>query len=72
MLFIYLFMAVLGLRCRSGFSLVAVPGLLTVVASLIVEHGLWGARALEGAACGLSSCGSRALERRLSSCRARA
>ena len=33
-------MAVLGLPCRSGFSLVAVPGLLTVVASLVAEHGV--------------------------------
>ena len=47
-LFIYLFVVVLGLRC-SGFSLVVVgggyspltvPGLLIVVASLAVEHGL--------------------------------
>ena len=48
--FIYLFLAVLGLHCYSGFSLVvesgsrsycpvAVQGLLTAVASL-VEHGL--------------------------------
>ena len=48
-------MAVLGLRCRSGFSLVAVPGLLTVVASLVAEHGL--------RAAGFSSCGSPPLER---------
>ena len=48
-LFIYLFMAVLGLPCCLGFSLVAanegcslvaVHGLLLVVASLVVEHGL--------------------------------
>ena len=47
-------MAVLGLRCCKGFSLVeasgdsspvAVLGPLIMVASLIVEHGLWGARA---------------------------
>ena len=46
---IYLFMAVLSLRCCMGFSLVvangayplvAVCGLLIVVASLIAEHGL--------------------------------
>ena len=48
-LFTYLFMAVLGLHCCAGFSLVvesrgyslvAVQGLLTVVASPAVEHGL--------------------------------
>jgi len=38
MIFIYL--AVLSLRCCLGFSLVAVRGLLIVVASLAVEHGL--------------------------------
>ena len=58
-----------------GLLFVAVCGLLIVVASLVVEHGL--------EACGLqelwhvgsvivafrlSSCGSQALERRLSSC----
>ena len=45
----YLFMAVLGLRCcvrafsscsERGLLFVAVPGLLIVVASLVVEHGL--------------------------------
>ena len=40
--FIYVFLAVLGLRCCTGFSLVAVPGPLTAVASLGAEHGLWG------------------------------
>ena len=48
-LFIYLFLSVLGLRCCvRGFSscgeqgklFVAVHGLLIVVASLVVEHGL--------------------------------
>ena len=47
--FIYLFSAVLGLCCCMDFSqiaasgaslLVAVRGLLTVVASLVAEHGL--------------------------------
>ena len=46
-----------------GLLFVVVRGLLIEVASL-VEHGL--------SARGLSSCGSRALERRLSSCGARA
>ena len=63
-LFIYLFLAALGLCCcawafsscgEQGLLFVAVHRLLIVVASLVVEHGL-------------SSCGSRALERRLSSC----
>ena len=39
LLFIYLFMAVLGLRC-CGLSLVVVSRLLTVVVSLILEHRL--------------------------------
>ena len=46
-------------------SLVAVHGLLTAVASLVEEHGLEGAWASVIAACGLRSCGSRALEYRL-------
>ena len=49
LLFIYLFMAVLGLRCctqafsscgERGLLFLAVLGLLTAVASLVVEHGL--------------------------------
>ena len=59
--FIYLFLAVLGLRfCARAFSscgkrgplFIAVRGPLTVVASLVVEHRLQTQR--------LSSCGSRA------------
>ena len=46
-------------------------GLLTEVASLVAGHGLSGARASVLAACGLSSCGSRASEHRLNSCGAR-
>ena len=67
-------MAVLGLYCCMGFSaneaypLVAVCGLLIVVASLIAEHGLWGLRVSVFAACELSSCGFWALEHRLNSC----
>ena len=50
-LFIYLFLAVLGLRCCEGFSLfvvsrsyspVAAHGLLIAVASLVAEHRLNG------------------------------
>ena len=48
-LFIYLFLAALGLRCcvrafsscgERGLLFVVVRGLLIVVASLVVEHGL--------------------------------
>ena len=48
-LFMYLFLAVLGLRCCArafsscsewGLLVVAVRGLLTVVTSLVAEHGL--------------------------------
>ena len=71
-LFIYLFLAELGLCCRArafsscgkrGLLFIEVCGLLTAVVSLVAEHGLQ--------ARGLSSCGLRALERRLSSCGAR-
>ena len=55
-------MAVLGLRCRHGFSLVAMCGLLIAVASLVAEHGLQGARASVVVAHGLSCCGSKVLE----------
>ena len=70
-------MVALGLRCcmrafsscgERGLLFIAVHGLLIVVASLVEEHGLYGVRDSVVAACGLSSCGSRALERRLSSC----
>ena len=47
-IFIYLFLAALGLRCCAGFSscrergllFVVECGLLIVVASLVAEHGL--------------------------------
>ena len=67
--FAFYFLVALGLRCcawafsscgERGLLFIAVHGLLIAVASLVVEHGLQ--------ACGLSSCGSRALERRLGSC----
>ena len=38
--FLYLFLAVLGLSCCTGFSLVVMLGLLIAVASLAAEHGL--------------------------------
>ena len=59
-----------------GLSLVAASrgcsGLLIAVASLVVEHGALGAQASVVVARGLNSCGSRALECRLSSCGTRA
>ena len=66
----------LSLHCCTGFSLVARSrgyslvlefGLLIVLASLFAEHRLYTAWASAVAACGLSSCGSRALEHRLNS-----
>ena len=49
-----------------GSSLVAVRGLLTAVASPLMEYG--GAWASVVVACGLGSCSSGALGHRLSSC----
>ena len=68
-------MALLGIHCCTVFSLVEVSGgystamlwLIIVVASLIVEHGLWGTRALVVATHGLSSCGFWALGHGLNS-----
>ena len=79
-------MAVLGLHCcawafssciERGLLFVVVHGLLIAVASHCGSFsccGAWapGSRASVVVACGLSSCGLRALERRLSSCGARA
>ena len=71
----------LSLHCCSGFSLVAssggytvvaVHGLLNMVASLFVENGLEGARASVVVAHELSSCDSWALEHRIVSYGARA
>ena len=39
---LYLFVAMLGLHCCVGFSLVTVHGLLISVASLVAKHGLKG------------------------------
>ena len=67
-LFIYLFLAALGLLCctrafsscgEQGLLLLAVRGLLTVVLLL---------RSTGSKHAGFSNCGSQALERRLSSC----
>ena len=73
----FIFLAVLGLRCCKGFSLVVesrgyalvvTHRLLIVVASLVTKHGLQGVQVSVVAAHGLSSCGSPALKHRLSSC----
>ena len=64
-LFIYLFLAVLGLCCCAGFSLVAVSGLLVAEWLLLLQS-------LDSRCAGFSSCGSRALEHRVSSCGNRA
>ena len=79
-LFIYLFiylLAALGLRCcawafsscgERGLLFVAVCGLLIAVASLCCRAQALGTWAAVVVACGLSSCGTRALECRPSSC----
>ena len=70
------FLAALGLRCcawafsscsEQGLLFVVVHGLLLVVASLCCGTRALGTRASVVVACRLSSCGSQALERRLSS-----
>ena len=77
--FIYLFLAALGLCCcaqafsscgERGLLFVVVHGLI-VVASLCCRARALGAWASVVMAHGLHSCGSQALERRLSSCGAR-
>ena len=69
----YLFLCgcVLGFCCCHVFLLVAVRGaysLVSVRGLLIAEHGLCGVQVLVVVTCGLTSCGSWALEYRLSSC----
>ena len=51
-----------------GLSVVVVPGLLLVAASLVGEHSLQGVWASVAAARGLSSYSSRALKHTLNSC----
>ena len=79
--FFNLFLAGLGLRCcarafsscsKWGLLFVAVCGLLIAMASLCCGARALGAQASVVVAHGLSSCGSWALERRLSSCGTRA
>ena len=69
-------MAVLGLHCCTGcslveasmgYTLVVLCWLLITVASLVAEHGLQGTGASGVRACGLSCCGFPALEYRLTS-----
>ena len=60
--------AFLQLQETGGYSLVAVCGLLTAMASPVVEFGLQGIQASVVVACGLRSCVSPALEHRLNSC----
>ena len=69
---IYLFLAALGLCCAWAFSSCGKRGLLIVVASFCCGAQALVAQASVVVAHGLSSCGLRALERRLSSCGARA
>ena len=80
-LFIYLFLAVLGLCCcaqafsscgKQGLVFIAVHGFLIAVSSLCCRAWVIGTWASVVVARGLSSCGSRAPEHRLSSCGARA
>ena len=75
---IYLFVVALGLCCCVGFSLVAVNeggsspvvgrGLLIVVTSPGVKHGLQGEWNSVAVACGSNNCSSQVLEHRLNSC----
>ena len=80
-IFIYLFLAVFGLRCctqafssygKWGLLFVVVHRLLIAGASLCCGTWALGVQASVVGAHGLSSCGLWALERRLSSCGARA
>ena len=76
----WLFLAVIGLHCYTGFSLVTVSGVcspvvrrpLIVEASPVEEHGLQSTQASVVVIHGLSSCGSWAVEHRLNSCGAEA
>ena len=74
-LFIYLFLAALGLCCcaqafsscgEQGLLFVVVRELLIAVASLVVEHRLQGMQASVVVACGLWSAGSVVVAHRLS------
>lgn len=64
--------AFLQLQRLGSYSLVAVHGLLIVVAPLVAEQRLWGVRASGALTRGLRSCDAWAVERMLSSCGVRA
>ena len=75
LIFVYLFLAVLGLCCctgfalvvaRGGYSLVGVRGLLITVASPVSERGLQSTRTSVVGVRGLISCGAQAAEHKLS------
>ena len=79
--YLFSFLAAFGLRCcaraftscgERGLLLVVVHGLLIAVASLCCRAQALGVQASVVVARGLSSCGKRTLELRLSSCGARA
>ena len=76
-IYLFIFLAVLGVHCCTGFSpvvasegysLVAVSRLLIVLPSHIAELGLQGTQASVVEARGLSVCSSQALEHSLNSC----
>ena len=75
-IFIHVFLAVLGLRCCWGFSLVVASRSYSLVAmhGILIEAAshcraqVLDTRASVTGACGLCSCGSPALENRLNSC----
>ena len=71
LIYLFLLLALLGLHCSAGFSLFAMLGLLIVVTSLVVGHGLWGAGLSVVAAPRLQSTGSRVVAHGLSCSAAR-
>ena len=66
--FIYLWLHRVFVAERRGCSLVVVHELLIAEASLVMEHRFLGIRTSVVVARGLRSCGSQALEHRLSGC----
>ena len=72
---LFFFLAVQGLHCHVGFSLVSVNGgfslvhgLLIAMGSFVLKHRLQDTWASVLSAHGLSSCHSQILEHRLNSC----
>ena len=76
-LFIYLFLAVVGLHCFVGFSLVvanrgfSLPAGLRLLIAVASHCRAWALGCAGFSSC-ICNCGSRALEHRLDSCDARA